>query len=294
MMDLSHVRFHAARRRAPVARRHPGPATDAAPSDELGHAELVRGLPALVLARAGLNPAAYRAAPLRRRVGACLRAIRAESEGAACARVDRDEAAHGAALNSLLIGVSSFFRDAEVWDALRTSVIPGLVRQRSDTIRVLSVGCSLGAELHSVAMLLAEAGALHRAELVGVDCRPRAVATASAAVFDEDLLSGVTPDLRARYVEPAVTAWRIIELLRRQATWKVMDATRDLPEGPWDLVLCRNLLMYLRSCVADTMYRRMVASLAPGGSLVLGKAERPPASLHLTPVGRCIHRFDGA
>jgi chemotaxis methyl-accepting protein methylase len=197
-------------------------------------------------------------------------------------------------LNSLLIGVSSFFRDAEVWEALRDSVVPALARQCPGSIRVLSLGCSLGAEVYSVAMLLAEARVLDRAEIVGVDCRPDAVATAMAGVFDERLLNGVAPELIARYVEPAGSGWRISETLRRRATWRVMDATHAIPDGPWHLVLCRNLLMYLRSGVADTMCRRIVASLAPRGALVLGRAERPPASLRPTTVARCIHRFDGA
>lgn len=295
MMDLSHVRFHAPRRRAPVARRQAGAVDQPAPADDTGRADTVGGLPALVLARAGLDPAAYRAAPLRRRVGACLRAVKAGSEWAACACVDRDQGAHDAALNSLLIGVSNFFRDPEVWKALRNQVLPDLVRQRPGTLRVLSLGCSIGAELYSMAMLLAEAHVLDRAELVGVDCRPLAVAAARAAVFEFDEASflGVAPDLLARYVEPAVTGFRIVEPLRHRATWKVMDATREMPEGPWDLVFCRNFLMYLKSGVADTMCRRMVASLAPGGSLVLGKAERLPASLSLTTIARSIHRSDG-
>lgn len=291
-MDLTHVRFSAAPRRGLPA-RGPAAAHHRRPAGYQDDAGVVEGLPALVLRRAGLEPSAYRSPPLRRRVAACLRAVRAPCEVAACGRLD-DEGVRDAALDSLLIGVSGFFRDADVWKALQDSVLPALAHRCPSPIRVLSIGCAGGAELYSVAMLLAEARLLSGAELVGVDCRRRAVAAARAGLFDPPALDGIAPGLRVRYFERHGAAWRIAGALRHRCTFHVMDATRALPAGRWDLVLCRNVLMYLRSGVADTVCRRAIASLAPGGSLVLGKAERPPSSSRLTTVSRSIHRFDAA
>lgn len=292
MMDLTHVRFTAAPRYGAPA-RSPTASLRPRASDESDDAGIVEGLPACVLRRAGLEPAAYRSAPLRRRVPACLRAVRAQSEAGACARLD-DESVRDAAIDSLLIGVSGFFRDADVWSTIQASVIPALARRWHEPIRVLSIGCAGGAELYSAAMLLAEARLLHRAALVGVDCRPGAVSAARAGLFDPGAMDSVAPGLRDRYFEPTGAGWRIAAALRQQSAWHVIDATRALPAGPWDLVLCRNFLMYLRDDSADRVCRRAIASLAPGGSLVLGKAERPPSPSGLTAVSRSIYRFDGA
>lgn len=292
MMDLTHVRFTAAPRRSPPA---PGPVASSHPQplEVQDPAGIVEGLPRRVLRQTGLDPAAYRAAPLRRRVPACLRAMRASSEAEACARLE-DEAVLNIALDSLLIGVSGFFRDAAVWTALQGRVLPDLARRRPGTIRVLSIACSSGAELYSVAMLLAEARLLHRSELVGVDCRPGALAAARAGLVDTVALETVAPELRDRYFERTGAAWRATGALRHRSTWQLMDATRVLPAGSWDLVLCRNFLMYLRDDIADAVCRRAIASLSPGGLLVLGKAERPPSCSGLTTVSRSIHRSDGA
>lgn len=219
--------------------------------------------------------------------------MRESSEAAACARLE-DDGVRNAVLDSLLIGVSGFFRDTAVWTALQGSVLPDLARRRPGTIRVLSVACSSGAELYSVAMLLAEARLLHRSELVGVDCRPGALAAARAGLFDTVALESVPPGLRDRYFERTGTVWRASNALRHRSTWQIMDATRALPAGPWDLVLCRNFTMYLRDDIADAVCRRAAASLSPGGSLVLGKAERAPSLSGLTTVSRSIHRFDAA
>ena len=153
-MDLTHVRFQGTPPRRPGRN---GPHC-AVPHPAQGSAALalhfpttVSGLPAFVLERAGLDPALYREAPLRRRTSACLRAIRAESEQVALARLRIDSQLADVALDAFLIGVSQFFRDPMVFETLRTTTIPALAA-RARPLRVASIGCSSGAELYSVAM----------------------------------------------------------------------------------------------------------------------------------------------
>jgi chemotaxis methyl-accepting protein methylase len=230
--------------------------------------------------------------PLRRRVAACLRALDADSEADARSRVESSRDRADVALSTLLLGVTSFFRDAHVFDALRSRILPRLAGRSA--VRILSAGCASGAELYSVAMLLDEAGLLERATLVGIDCRRDAVASAGAAWFDAASVDVVPPAARARYFEPARGGYRVVERLRRRMDWMVMDVTRALPPGPWDVVLCRNLLMYLQVNVADVTGRCLAAALAPGGALVLGKAERAPHSTALCPLGRSVYQSQDA
>lgn len=231
----------------------------------------------------------YRETPLRRRTGACLRAIRADSEAVALSRMAVDPRLADVALNTLLIGVSEFFRDSMVFQALQTIVMPAL-DQRQRPLRILSIGCSTGAELYSVAMLLAQSELLAGSYLLGVDCRAEAVAQGRRGVFADAALTNVAQDMRSRYFTPVIDGWRIADDLRKQTEWCVLDATRECPAGPWDLVLCRNLVIYLQDEVAYAMFERMLRQLARGGFVVVGKAERPPTSLELTPVGRCVYR----
>jgi chemotaxis methyl-accepting protein methylase len=289
-MDLSHIRFDAPRRAPQVRTRI---RSSASVSHPVSHDEelCAGGLPHDVLARAGLDPSAYRARALQRRVSACLRALRSESETAASQQLGHEPWLTQVALGQLIIGVSSFFRDTDVFDAIETRVIPDLAA-RSGPIRVLSVGCSLGAELYSVAMLLDEAQVLDRSSLIGVDCRDEAIAAARAGAFPAAAVEGLTPERLARHFEATRHGWTLAAHLRARAEWRVADATRHIPHGPFDVVLCRNLLMYLRAAAADTLCRRLAASLTPGGYLVLGKAERPPASLPLRPIVRSLYYVD--
>jgi chemotaxis protein methyltransferase CheR len=294
MLDLTHVQFQGVptKRGAMSGRLRPAVVAPAQVVPRPAAADpAVIGLPAAVLERAGLSPAAYRQAPLARRVGACLRAVRASSESAAVARL-ADPALLARALSTMLIGVSGFFRDQPVFDALRQVVIPAL-GARPGPLRACSIGCSTGEELYSLAILLAEAGLLDRAHLTGIDCRRDAVDLAREGLFDASI-ADVEEDIRSRYFVRERAGWRPLESLRSRMTWRVADATRDLPAGgPWDLVLCRNLVIYLQDDVSDRLFQQMGAALAPGGFLVVGKAERPPASLGFKALARCVYRRHG-
>lgn len=295
-IDLTHVRFqgtppptrHVGGRRAPESA---APAGAGAFSAHVS-TSVVGGLPAFVLAQAGLDPASYRASPLRRRTPACLRALRADSVTTALARLESHPHLTDVAVNTLLIGVSEFFRDPAVFRGLGTTVIPALAERRHP-LRIVSIGCSFGAELYSVAMLLAQAGLLDRSYFLGVDCRPAAVMQARAGVFAGASVAALDDSLRSRYFAPAAGGWRVANTLRRHTDWRVLDATRDCPPGPWDLVLCRNLVIYLQNRAAEAMFERLSRHLAPGGFLVVGNAERPPAALKLSQIGRCVYQTHG-
>jgi chemotaxis methyl-accepting protein methylase len=286
--DLRHVRFQGtpALSRSPAVRRRHREGSSACPSSP--PEERLDGLSQEVLTRAGLDAARYRAAPLRRRVAACLRALKAGSEAEALQIVRQRPRADALALDTLLIGVSSFFRDTDVFHALREHVIPAWA-QRDRPINVLSVGCSSGEEVYSVALLLAGHGLLARARLVGMDCRARAIAHARIGVYSREAFDGLDGRDHAAGVERLTTGWRMGKALRERCEWVVGDATGQLPAGAWDMVLCRNLAIYLRPSAGLCLFTCLTQALRPGGCLVLRRAERPPDALRLCNVARCVY-----
>jgi chemotaxis methyl-accepting protein methylase len=290
-MDLAHVRFSGTpklRRRLEGRSRTADPANVGRVGNGLPAAAF-RSWPAQILAEAGLSSDAYRPRALERRTAACLRALRTRTEDEANRALRINPALLATALDALLIGVSEFRRDADTFAAIETAVVPAL-SAAARPLRILSIGCSTGEELYSIAMLLAEARLLERAELLGIDCRTTAVAAAAAGVFVATTLERVPQALRDRYFERCATGWQVTAVLRNTTRWATLDALRALPAGPWDLVLCRNVLIYLDRAAAHDVLTRAVNMLAPGGFLVLGKAERPQAELGLTQVGRSVYR----
>ena len=251
-----------------------------------------------LLSRAGLRFDDYKPETLARRLPATLRALRAASPAHARSVLQRSPDASSPALDALLIGVTGFFRDETVFDSLARRTLPDLLARASQgsaarPLRVWSAGCSDGAELYSVAILLAESGALAAGvELLGTDCRPDAIARASAGVFDAQALKAVPQPLLDRYFEPDGPRHRVRPALRAATTWRLGNALAGrAPEpGAWDLALCRNLAIYLQPAAAAGLWASLAAALRPGGLLVLGKAERPLGVAGLAPEGPCTWR----
>ena len=244
----------------------------------------------LVFGRAGLDLDAYRSGSVCRRVPACLRALRVRTPEQGIAALERDPRLLPPALGALLIGVTGPFRDRAVFASLSERVMPALsaARQRGRRLRVWSAACSDGAELYSVAMLLAASGLLAHCDLLGTDVRPDALGRAAAGVLGPEAGDDVPGPLRRRFVDPAGT--RVALALRAAARWKRSDLLSAAEPGPWDLILCRNVGMYFTADAAAALYRRVGAELSPGGFLVLGRAERPLGAGDWRAVGPCVYQ----
>jgi chemotaxis methyl-accepting protein methylase len=247
-----------------------------------------------VLGESGLELVNYQLRTLRRRVPACLRAVRASSLSEARRVMAARPELRARALSTLVIGVTSFFRDAAVFRALREELLPPLLAGRAG-VGAWCVGCSDGSELYSLAMLLDELGYEGRWHLLGTDCRGDAVRRAREGVYDGQGLRGLDEALLERYfVREAADQWRVKPELRSSVHWRKADALSVDEPGAWDVILCRNMGMYLVPEAAAGLWRRLEAALRPGGLLVLGKAERPNGARDLAAIGPCIYRRGGA
>lgn len=239
---------------------------------------------------AGLDAGAYRCKALQRRLPACLRALRASCSEQARAMLERRPELLPRAMEAVLIGVSGFFRDQAVFEQLRRSVLPNLLRGRGG-LSVYSAGSADGRELYSMAMLLDGLGVLKGSSLLGVDCRPEAIARAEAGWYGATDLDGVAPELRDRYFEPHGTRACIRAALRGNICWQVGNLLiASQAGGGWDVVLCRNVAIYLRPEQTAGLWERLTAGLRPGGVLVTGKAERPTAGLPLKRIYPSIYQ----
>ena len=242
-----------------------------------------------LLAQGGVNADHYRSETLQRRLAACLRAVRMPCVRQAKEHLQRYPSALPTAINALLVGVTSFFRDPTVFDQLRSELGRDFPSAKRGA-RVWSAGCSDGAELYSVAMLLAEMGAMESSCLVGTDCRRDAVAAAREGIYPDSVVNSIPHDLRGRYTERHASCHRMISPLRAQVQWRISNILSEPEPGAWDVILCRNTALYLRAEFVIPLWAKLESSLRPGGILVLGRAERPTGGHRLRAVGPCIYR----
>jgi len=244
---------------------------------------------AWVLARAGLCPEAYRSETLQRRVSACLRLLRVTSDDSARELVERSPELLPGVLCTALIGVSEFFRDRPVFEHLENALLPELLATRRG-LRVCGVGVSGGQEIYSMAMLLAEAGALADSTLLGIDCRTNAVRKAQSGLFTPAEMTGVDEMRRERFFRWAGDSWEVSSVLKARIRWVARDVLQMQPGESWDLMLFRNVSIYLTPAHSNKAWSLVCDQVAPGGFLITGKVEKPPGFLPLMRVAPSIYK----
>ncbi len=180
--------------------------------------------------------------------------------------------------NTILINVTSFFRDPESWEALReAAVMPLLAAKRTEPIRVWSAGCASGEEAYSIAITLAEALGTdqfrERVKIYGTDVDEDALNTARHAAYSDRQLENVPPELRAKYFEAVDGVYAFRKDLRRQVIFGRHDLITDAPISRVDLLACRNTLMYFNAETQARILGRFHFALNDSGYLFLGRAE---------------------
>jgi len=183
----------------------------------------------------------------------------------------------GAFRDYLTINVSSFFRDAEKYQTLRQKVLPTLLRARRQ-LRIWSAGCSRGQEPYTLAMLLAEmSGPYNRHRILATDVDRSALEQARAGgPYTADEVENVPPALLKRYFAKEGVGYRVADGLRRGIVFRQHNLLEDPFESDFDLIICRNVVIYFTGPVKDRLYRRFYQALRPGGVLFVGGTEVVP------------------
>ncbi|HEX2189239.1 MAG TPA: CheR family methyltransferase [Longimicrobiaceae bacterium] len=180
--------------------------------------------------------------------------------------------------NTILINVTSFFRDPEAWEALAAELRPRLdAKAENEPVRVWSAGCASGEETYTLLILLAEMlGAerfRERVKIYATDVDQDALARARSGVYRPEDVEAVPPELRDRYFDHDGGRFTVRADLRRFVIFGRHDLVQDAPISHLDLLVCRNALMYFNAEVQGRIVGRFHYALDEGGLLFLGKAE---------------------
>lgn len=236
---------------------------------------------------------AYRSAQMQRRLRTYLLRSGHESWPRFFRAIQDDPEALARLRDYLTINVTAFFRDAEKFDDLRTTILPQLLQARR-RLRVWSAGCSAGQEAYTLAIILAEAtGPYTRHTLLATDIDGAALARARAGgPYPEDKMDAVPPDLLRRYFRPCEGGYRVTDSLRRKVTFARHNLLSDAFETDLDLIVCRNVVIYFSAEVKARLYEQFRAALRPGGVLFVGSTEVLPRAARwgLTSMGGSFYR----
>ncbi|WP_256527489.1 CheR family methyltransferase [Natrinema marinum] len=226
----------------------------------------------------------YNDSYLDRRVSSRMRRTQSESYEAYFDVLREDPDEQEELLEALSINVTGFFRNPDVWSGIRT-VLRGLTAT-TETVRVWSAACADGREPYSLAMLARDDPDIDASSVyvLGTDISEPALETARAGVYEESRTVDLDDQLSYlddyhQYVDVDGRTYRIRDDVRRNVRFQRHDLINDEPKSGFDLVVCRNLFIYIDNAYKQSMLETIARSLRPAGYLVIGKAETIPPNL---------------
>src|SRR5262252_4718607 len=227
----------------------------------------------------GFDFTAYKRSSLMRRIQKRLQAIGIESYDGYQAYLETHAEEFGLLFNTILINVTSFFRDPEAWGYLTSQIVPRILGgSRPDSaIRVWSTGCASGEEAYTLAMVLAEQLGIEafrrRVKIYASDVDEDALMQARHATYAASQVEDVPPDLLARYFERVDDRYVFHKDVRRSIIFGRHDLVQDAPISRVNLLVCRNTLMYFTRETQAKVLSRFHFALRNGGFLFMGRAE---------------------
>ena len=179
----------------------------------------------------------------------------------------------------LLIPVTSFFRDFEAFESLKSKVLPAILKDKSskESIRIWAPGCSTGEETYSLAIILLEflgdKMSSHQIQLFGTDVNERGIDKARVGIYGERIAQDVSAERLRRFFTKVDEGYRISKGVRDLCVFSKQNLAEDPPFSRMNLVACRNLLIYLGPELQRKVVPILHYALKPSGFLFLGNAE---------------------
>jgi two-component system, chemotaxis family, CheB/CheR fusion protein len=179
----------------------------------------------------------------------------------------------------LLINVTSFFRDPQVFEYLKHEVLRPLVANAADgdTLRIWVAGCATGEEAYSLAMLLRELQDEERhsinVQIYSTDIDPEAITVGRAGAYTHNIAQDVSPQRLRRFFAKEDKGYRVVKEIREMVVFALQSVIKDPPFTRLDLLCCRNLLIYLEPSLQDRLMPTFHYALKPGGVLCLSPSE---------------------
>ena len=215
----------------------------------------------------------YKEPQMKRRIGNLVTRSNAKSFVEYFENVAKDKDEFAAFIEYLTINVSEFYRTPDKFAKLETDVIPDLLK-RSSKLNIWSAGCSIGAEPYSLSMIMKEITPGKRHRILATDLDIEILAKAKKGVYMENEIKSLSPERRQKYFDKLPDdKYAVKEDVKSCIEFKRHNLLKDPFEKDFDLILCRNVVIYFTEEAKDQLYTRFFEALKPGGILFVGATE---------------------
>ena len=249
--------------------------------EEAGHKEehLIRNIFSLLKVRTGRDFGNYKTSTLLRRIQRRMQLFQMEEPGNYLEHLRRSPDEIRALSDDFLINVTNFFRDSEVFEYIENEIIPEIVTKKDTDgqIRIWSVGCATGEEAYSMAILLSEAIEKYNIsasiQIFASDLHKDSLKKAREGFYPGDIKADVSDERLSKFFINEDGGYHIRKKIREMVVFTPHDLLNDPPFSRLDMIICRNLLIYLSRKIHNDVYDLFHYALLPGGHLILGASE---------------------
>lgn len=176
-------------------------------------------------------------------------------------------------LDRMTINVSEFYRNGKRWEVLRKKIFPKLL-QTNKRLKIWSAACSTGEEPYSLVMVLSQLVPLSQIQIIATDLDENVIQKAKLGVYPERSLAEVPSDIKAKYFEQEGSFYRVKDEIKRCVTFKKHNLLNDSYDSNYDLIVCRNVMIYFTEEAKDQIYNNFSKALRKDGVLFVGSTEQ--------------------
>lgn len=220
----------------------------------------------------GIDLTAYKENQLHRRLLSLMSRVGVNSVDEYISLLEKDASQRQKFLDFITINVTEFFRNPEIFYELE-NVIKNNLLQNKNSLKIWSAACSIGAEPYSVAMLLDDIIPYGNNKIIATDIDETILKRAKAGKYVYSEVKNVKNDFMQKYFKIENDSYFICDKIKRMVDFKKQDLILDEYEKNFDLILCRNVVIYFNQDVKDKIYQKFSNSLNQGGLLFVGATE---------------------
>ena len=220
-----------------------------------------------------LDLTGYKRPQMERRINTLMRTLDIPDYDAFVLAMSNDKKLLDRFIDHLTINVSEFFRNPTQWEVLQKKILPRLLEQNPN-LKIWSAGCSTGEEPYTMAMVLLEHFPKGQHRILATDFDNRVLKKAQDGLYPAKGTTGISQELLGKYFTRQGDDYQVKEELKRLITFKRHNLLRDQFPDNYDMIICRNVVIYFTEESKAELYRRFYYALRPGGILFTGSTEQ--------------------
>ncbi|KOR25945.1 MULTISPECIES: CheR family methyltransferase [unclassified Clostridium] len=226
-----------------------------------------------VLKDFGINLKAYKQNQLQRRILSLMSRVGVNSVEEYINLLKKDKDQRIKFLDFITINVSEFFRNPEIFDELEKKIKIELLNNTSGSLKIWSAACSIGAEPYSLSIIMDEISPNKKHKIIATDLDMTILQRAKEGIYAQAEIKNVKKERIEKYFTKEGEKYKIKSSIKNVVTFKKHDLILDNYEKDFDLIVCRNVVIYFNQDIKDNIYKKFSESLKKGGLLFVGATE---------------------